>query len=64
MQLNAELTRDNVSESLSREQADVLQLAADGYAIREIASLWARPLRYIEALLAEAQLTARAACAM
>ncbi len=55
---------DRVSESLSREQADVLQLAADGYAIREIASLWARPLRHVEALIAEAQLYARAVCAM
>jgi RNA polymerase sigma factor (sigma-70 family) len=62
--MDLSMLRAQLSAALPQEQADVLQLAADGYTLRDIASLWERPLRHIEALLAEAQLSARAACAV
>lgn len=55
---------NKVAESLSEEQTDILQLAADGYTPREIASIWKRPLKNIEELFSGALSVARASCAV
>ncbi len=62
--MDLSMLREQLSIALPQEQAEVLQLAADGYSLRDIASLWERPLRHIESLFTEAQLSAQAVCAV
>ena len=61
-QLEAKFLWDEISNMLTKPQAEALRMRADGYSVREIASARRSPLREIEDMLSSALETVHVLC--